>query len=243
MESTANVQNAKSVAKNIEFFADNDQYKTLQNDLELYQFMALSATHETASARRLLDIGNGGVFIYPIEHIPEVEAIDIFVEEDFASRYPTVKWSQVSALEMNFERGFDTVVAVNTLHHVVGDSVKTTYDNLQEIMTRSYEVLEPGGKLLLIESTVPAWFLWFYKIAFGILVKCWPLKHPPTFQFHFREILSAASKAGFVLKEFCFVPKTSDVMTLGFRVKRWMTPIQVGKFVLVRPANSSEVRR
>ena len=71
--------------------------------------------------------------------------------------------------------------------------------------------------------------------AVRLLVAIWPLKHPPTFQFHFRDILEAASRAGFEVREFCWVPKTSDVMTLGFRVKRWMTPIQVGKFVLIKP--------
>jgi hypothetical protein len=76
-------QNTKSIAKNQDFFADNDWYKRLQNELELYQFIAKSATHETAGAKRLLDIGNGGIFIFPVAHIPEVEAIDLFVEEGY----------------------------------------------------------------------------------------------------------------------------------------------------------------
>lgn len=224
-------QSTKSVAKNQDFFADNDLYKRLQSELELYLFIAKSAAHETAHARRLLDIGNGGVFIFPIGHIPDVEAIDIFVEEDFKTRYPTVKWTQMSALDMHFDRPFDTTIAINTLHHVIGDTVKTTYENLDKIMGEVARNLEPNGRFILLESTVPAWFIAPYKLIFALLVKCWPLKHPPTFQFHFRDIFAAAEKAGLQLEEFCWIPKTSDLMTLGFRVKLWMSPIQMGKFV------------
>ena len=224
-------QNTKSVAKNQDFFADNDYYKTLQGELELYQFIAKSAAHETATAQRLLDIGNGGVFIFPIAHIPEVEAIDIFVEEDFKKRYPTVRWSQMSALDMHFDRPFDTAIAINTLHHVIGDTVKATYQNLDKIMEEVSRNLEPNGRFVLLESTVPAWFIGPYKLIFKWLVQLWPLKHPPTFQFYFRDILAAADKAGLVLEEFCWIPKTSDFMSLGFRLKPWMSPIQMGKFI------------
>jgi SAM-dependent methyltransferase len=229
-------QNVKSAAKNRDFFADNDLYKTLQNKLEIYQFIAKSAAHETASAHRLLDIGNGGVFIFPIGHIPDVEAIDIFVEKDFKTRYPTVKWSQMSALDMHFDKPFDTVIAINTLHHVIGDTVKATYENLDRIMEEVTKNLEPNGKFVLLESTVPAWFIAPYKFIFALLIKLWPLKHPPTFQFYFRDILAAGDKAGLQLKEFCWIPKTSDFMTFGYRVKPWMSPIQMGKFVFIKQA-------
>lgn len=238
MNKPIQTQNVKSVAKNQEFFTDNDWYKTLQNELELYRFMAMSAAHETAHSRRLLDIGNGGIFIFPIGHIPEVEAIDIFVEKTFEERHPTVKWTQMSALDMQFERPFDTVVAVNTLHHIIGDTVKATYDNLDRVMVQVEKTLEPGGKFVLLESTVPAWFLAPYKMIFPLLVKLWPLKHPPTFQFFFRDILAAGKNAGLELQEFCWIPKTSDFLTMGYRVKRWMTPIQVGKFIFVKRPQS-----
>ena len=79
---------------------------------------------------------------------------------------------------------------------IIGDSVAATYGNLDKIMREVAKVLEPAGKFVLLESTVPAWFLAPYKIAFPLLLKLWPLKHPPTFQFYFREIVAAAEKAG-----------------------------------------------
>ena len=82
-------QNRAALEKNQDWFADNDWYKNLQQELELYRFIALSAAHETRHARRLLDVGNGGVFTFPIAHIPEVVALDVFVDASFRERYPS----------------------------------------------------------------------------------------------------------------------------------------------------------
>ncbi len=228
-------QHASSVESNAEFFADNARYKQAQTELELYRFIALAASHETKHARALLDIGNGGVFEYPIDHIPRVVALDVFVEADFATRYPHVEWRQVSALDMAFTERFDTVVAINTLHHVIGTSVDATYANLRELMRRAAACLEPDGKIVIIESTMPRWFVRLYSQFFGLVLKVWRLRHPATFQFYFRDIIEAGQAAGLELKELTFIPKTSDFIFLGRQVKPWMAPIRVGKFVFARP--------
>jgi len=231
MRSSGAGQETGVIASNASWFADNTSYKAAQQDLELYRLIALAAAHETERSQVLLDIGNGGIFVYPISHISRVVAIDVFIEEDFSRRYPTVEWRNVSALDMSFGEKFDTVLAINTLHHIVGPSVGSTYANLSELMKRSRACLIPGGKLVLIESTMPGWFVRLYGSLFPLALRLWPLSHPPTFQFHYRDILSAAAAAGFQLREFTWIPKTSDFLFLGRRVKRWMAPIRVGKFV------------
>ena len=227
-------QQATAVVKNVEFFADNDEYKSAQKRLEHYRLVALAASHETEGSRALLDIGNGGVFEYPLAHIPRVVAIDVFVEEHFAGRYPNVEWRQMSALEMEFAERFDTVIAINTLHHIIGSSVEATYANLAEFMKRAAGCLESDGKLVVIESTMPRWFVRPYSVLFPLVLKLWPLTHPPTFQFYYREIIRAAEEAGLEVREFTWIPKTSDVLFLGWQIKRWMAPVRVGKFVFTR---------
>jgi len=224
-------QQSTARQKNAAFFADNAAYKSAQKRLETYRYIALAASHETADSRALLDIGNGGVFEYPIDHIQRIVAIDVFVEKDFAERYPHVEWRQVSALEMDFRERFDTVIAVNTLHHIVGPSVRATYANLAEFMKRTTGCLCEDGKLVVIESTMPKWFVRLYSWCFPLVLALWPLSHPPTFQFHFRDIVSAAEQAGLSLREFTWIPKTSDVLFLGWQIKSWMVPIRIGKFV------------
>jgi len=227
-------QDESALQKNRDFFADNDGYKRIQGELEHYRFIALSAAEAVQGARRLLDIGNGGIFVFPIDQIEEVVAIDVFVEEGFSQRYPKVRWLQMSALDMSFHEEFDTVTEVNTLHHIIGSTVRETYRNLDRFFQGAYAALSPNGRLILLESTVPVWFLAPYKVAFAAFVKIWPLKHPPTFQFHYRDLLHCAESKGFELREFCWIPKTSDILAFGRRVKPWMTPIRTAKMIFVK---------
>ena len=55
-----------AVRKNAEFFAENDWYKSNQSRLEMYRLIAEAAAQEVRTAKSILDIGNGGIFIFPI---------------------------------------------------------------------------------------------------------------------------------------------------------------------------------
>lgn len=228
-------QDEEALRKNAAWFAENEQYKSNQSRLETYRLIADSASHEVENARHLLDIGNGGVFIFPIGHIARIEAIDVFVEEAFTVRYPGVEWRQMNVLDLDDQDKFDTIIAINCLHHVVGRNVDQCYQNLNRIFAVTFRALQPDGKLVLIESIVPAWFLKLYKPIFPILLKLWPLKHPPTFQYNYRDIRTAAIAAGFERVEMAWIPKIGNIMTLGIQLPGWLTPIRVGKFVYRKP--------
>jgi SAM-dependent methyltransferase len=235
-------QNEEALRKNAAFFAENDWYKSNQNRLETYRLIAESASHEVESAKALLDVGNGGVFIFPIDHIPHVEAIDLFVEESFSQRYPKVRWRAINVLDFNDEDRFDTIIAINCLHHVVGSDVAQCYRNLALTFSVMFRALQGGGKLVLLESTVPAWFLRIYKPLYPVLLKIWPWTHPPTFQYHFRDIQATALKTGFERVEMAWIPKMGNIMTLGFEVPGWLSPIRIGKFVYRKPGKHLSIR-
>jgi SAM-dependent methyltransferase len=201
----------------------------------MYRLIAESAAQEVKTANRILDIGNGGIFIFPIDHIPRVEAIDLFVDESFSVRYPDVHWRKMSVLELDDDEKFDTIIAINCLHHVIGKDAAQCYQNLNRIFEVTFRALQPEGKLVVIESTVFGWFLTMYKLIFPILLKLWPLSHPPTFQYHYRDIDRAADSAGFKSGETTWIPKIGNVMTLGVELPAWLIPIRVGKFVYKKP--------
>jgi SAM-dependent methyltransferase len=220
-----------AIRKNAEFFAENDWYKSNQGRLEMYRLIAESATEEVKTARQILDIGNGGIFIFPIDHIPHVEAIDLFVDESFSARHPEVHWRKMSVLDLDDQAKFDTIVVTNCLHHVIGKNVAQCYQNLNRIFEVTFRALQPGGKLVVIESTVPHWFLTMYKPVFPVLLKLWALNHPPTYQYHHLDIDHAAERAGFEDGKTTWIPKVGNIMTLGLELPAWLTPIRVGKFV------------
>lgn len=242
MNSSEVGQNEEALRKNAAFFAENQWYKSNQNRLETYRLIANAAAHEIEAAKSLLDIGNGGVFICPIDHIPHVEAIDVFVDESFSQRYPRVRWREMNILDLEDQEQFDTIIAINCLHHVVGSDVGQCYQNLARILSVVFRALQTGGKLVLIESTVPAWFLKVYKPLYPYLLKAWPLRHPPTFQYNFRDIGVAAIKAGFEGVEMAWIPKIGNIMTLGFEVPGWMSPILIAKLVYRKPRKLSLVQ-
>jgi SAM-dependent methyltransferase len=242
MNSSEVGQNEAALRKNAAFFAENDWYKSNQHRLETYRLIAHAAAHEIAAAQSLLDIGNGGVFIYPIDHIPHVEAIDVFVDESFSQRYPRVCWRAMNILDLADQDHFDTIIAINCLHHVVGSDVGQCYQNLARILSVVFRALQSGGKLVLIESTVPVWFLKVYKPLFPYLLKLWPLRHPPTFQYNFRDIGLAATEAGFAEVEIAWIPKIGNIMTLGFEVPGWVSPIRIAKLVYRKPGKLSSVQ-
>lgn len=228
-------QSNATIRKNAKFFADNHWYKSNQGKLEIYRLIAESAAEEVRTARQILDIGNGGIFIFPIDHIPKVEAIDLFVDESFSARHPEVNWRQMSVLDLDDHDKFDTIIAINCLHHVIGKNVTQCYQNLNRIFEVTFRALQPEGKLVVLESTVFRWFLTMYKPAFPIILKLWPLSHPPTFQYHHCDIHRAAESAGFNPGKTTWIPKLGNVMTLGMELPSWLTPIRVGKFVFTKP--------
>jgi SAM-dependent methyltransferase len=235
LKKQATGQSAVVVRQNAGFFAENDWYQSNQGRLAMYRLIAQSAAQEVTTANRILDIGNGGIFIFPIGHIPRVEAIDIFVDASFSLRYPDVDWRQMSVLDLDDDDKFDTIIAINCLHHVIGRDVAQCYQNLNRIFEVTFRALQPGGKLVVLESTVFRWFLTIYKPIFSTLLKLWPLSHPPTFQYHSRDIDLAAASAGFKLGETTWIPKTGNIMTLGIELPGWLAPIRVGKFVYRKP--------
>jgi hypothetical protein len=82
-------------------------------------------------------------------------------------------------------RPFDTIIEINTLHHISGDSVPMTYANLERFFAAAACNLEPNGKAVLIESTVPRWFLRPYKLIYPALLKFWPCHIRRRFNFIF----------------------------------------------------------
>jgi 2-polyprenyl-3-methyl-5-hydroxy-6-metoxy-1,4-benzoquinol methylase len=138
-------QTSAAIRKNADFFAENDWYKSNQGRLATYRLIAESAAYEVKKASRILDVGNSGIFAFPIDHISRVEAIDLFVDKTFSVRHPDVHWRKMSVLDLKDEDEYDTIIAINCLHHVIGKNVAQCYENLTRIFEVTFRALEQGG--------------------------------------------------------------------------------------------------
>ncbi len=227
-----------TTAENIEWFADNDQYIESQSRLEHYQHVKRSVERELPGVRRLLDIGNGGFFNYDTNIVSEVTAVDLFLK-DGPGPLPNSTFRQGSLLELPFPEGtFDCVLLQNVFHHVTGRSVAENHQNLDRGLHEIHRCLAPGGKAVIIESTVGRIFYQLERALFRPALAIKRGGHPVTFQFTPHQIVDAATATGLIVEELTFVPTGSFVLQMGYKWPSALTPVKPIKLVLRKQAAS-----
>ena len=147
----------------------------------------------------------------------------------------------MSVLDLKDEDKYDTIIAINCLHHVIGRNVAQCYENLTRIFEVTFRALQPEGKLVVIESTVFSWFLNLYKPLFPILLKMWPLKPSTHFSIPLSATLSrAADSAGFRPGETTWIPKSRQHHDPWSRVTRLADADSSWKVRLSKAGRSSQ---
>jgi SAM-dependent methyltransferase len=223
-----------TVATNSEWFDDNDRYIENQAKLECYQHIKQIVEREVRGVGDLLDVGNGGFFNYDTHLAENVTAVDLFLKPGPG---PTSNSTFVagSFLELPFaDESFDCILQQNVFHHVTGRSVTENHQNLRRCMSEMYRCLRPGGKAVIIESTVGPFFYLFECVAFWPLLKVKRGGHPVTFQFTARQILRCADECGFRLDEYTLVPRGRFLLQFGYTWPSVLTPATPVKVVLRR---------
>jgi hypothetical protein len=71
-------QDPLSRRQNEGFFRGNDTYTRNVTRLETYMNIRAAVSDAIAEARRLLDVGNGGVFVYDTSLAAEIVGVDLF---------------------------------------------------------------------------------------------------------------------------------------------------------------------
>ncbi len=234
-------QTKKSAEKNADFFLNNyEEYRDNVNSLDSYAAMSLALSEELGSVNYLLDIGNGGVFDYKTSSINKIVGLDLFLDKlPGGAQIPkNVEMIQGSALNIPANlNGFDTVVMVMLIHHLVGTSVFDCIENIKRAISEAYRVLSPGGKLVIMESCVPEWFYKFekvvYKPASFLIEKL--INHPPTLQYPSAFLVSLIDEAGFENISSNNIPLGKYILQFGIKCPTWVTPVQPVLFSAIKP--------
>ncbi len=211
-------QDAHAAAQNREFFAHDERYARRNARLAITRNTRDALNRQLEGARRVLDVGNGGVFDYDTSLATEIVAVDLFLDELPPERFPpNVVARRGSALDLPEPDGaYDVVLLSYVIHHLVGESADDVDANTVRALAEATRVLRPGGRLVVVESCVPKWFHRFERRAFGALRRLstsrW-MHHPPTLQLpsdRIAEIMRARLRdvrveriaAGWVLLQF-----------------------------------------
>jgi len=230
-------QSDVSTQKNAEFFLDEyESYKENVATIDTYQSISSALSKKLYDTKRLLDVGNGGVFAYDTTGVKEIVGLDLFLYDlpKDINLPENVTMVQGSALDIPIDLiNYKVVVVVMLIHHLIGKTVTESIENIHRLLSEVHRVLLPGGKLVIVESCIPYWFFLFEKLVFipASFVIEKTMKHPPTLQYPESFIRNILGSAGFSNIESKFIPKGKYVIQYGLKVPSWITPVQPVLFV------------
>ena len=180
-------------------FFEGDVYREQVEELECFRHIGTAISREVEGVDRLLDLGNGGVFAYETECAREVVAVDLFLEDLPASRFPanvTPRNGDALALEEEPE-SYDAVLIGFLFHHLVGSRPDDLMANIRRVLADAERLLRPGGRLIVPESCVPAWFYRVERALFRPLTaitKTGLMSHPATLQVTYPMLLELVAE-------------------------------------------------
>jgi SAM-dependent methyltransferase len=228
-----------TIDTNSAWFNDNDHYMKAQTRLECYRNIRRVVEREVRGLNQLLDIGNGGFFNYDTATVGHVTAVDLFLQDGPG---PTANstFRAGSFLHLPFpEQSFDGVLQQNVLHHVTGRTVRENFSNMSRCLAEMFRVLRPGGKVVIVESTVGPLFNLLEQFFYRPLLWIKRGGHPVTFQFTPRQLLGAAGDAGLELEEFSWIPRGPFILQFGYLWPCILTPAKPAKLIFRRPQSQA----
>jgi SAM-dependent methyltransferase len=217
---------------NSEWFHENDHYMETQARLECYQHIQRAVEREVRGEGDVLDVGNGGFFNYDTALAGHVTAVDLFLA-DGPGPTPNSAFRKGSFLQLPFpDASFDCVLQQNVFHHVVGRTVADNFRNLRLCMAEMYRCLRPGGKAVIVESTVNFAFYLFERVVFRPFQFFKRGGHPVTFQYTARQLVRVGLECGFRLEELAYIPRGLLLLQFGYRWPSCLTPASPVKLIL-----------
>jgi ubiquinone/menaquinone biosynthesis C-methylase UbiE len=237
-------QSRSSVDSNVAFFRDSlDSYNGYVQTLDTYAAIRARIDEALTGLTSVLDIGNGGVFDYDAQRVPEIVGLDLFLDQIDKTRCPAnVRFVSGSALDLPMRDGtFDGVIINMLLHHLVGRTVDESIRNVKGALGEALRVLKPGGRLILIESCTPRWFYAFERLVFRAASRVIHLftSHPITLQYPPGQIAQYIRDLGEPV-EVTRIPKGRWVLQYGVKVPSFVTPICPYRFIAQKREGSAD---
>ena len=234
-------QDATSAEQNAEFFARPKHAHDVA-ELDTYRLIREAATRELSGTRRLLDVGNGGVFDYDTTQVKEIVAVDLFLDRLPASHFPeNVTARKGDALTLDEpDEAYDVVLEALLYHHLVGARAGDSISNIRTAIAEAARVLRPGGRLVVTESCVPRWFYGVERAMFRPLAALASTRllggHPAVLQVPFG-LLQELVAERLEIERAYRVPRGRWTTQFGVRWPTLLTPARAVVVVARKPGD------
>ena len=227
----------ENLQKTQDFLSQWGGYHQLVNELDTYRHTTAALSGEIHG--RLLDVGNGGVFNYDLNAAKEIVVVDLSEELVNSPTKPanvTFIWGDATSMPVD-NNSFDTCLHQFLLHHLAEKSFAVTRQRTQQAIREAYRALKPGGRLVLIESCLPAPWEWAERLLFPVFRRVVArMGHPIVFQWNWNQLAGFARDVGFEKVELTRVSLGKWIIQLGRRWPTALTPVRVYKIVAHKPA-------
>jgi SAM-dependent methyltransferase len=222
---------------NARYFDAWRDYQQLVGSLDTYDRTTRALVGELRG--RVVDVGSGGVVNYGGAGITELVLVDISTEYlAHVTLPPGAVPMTGSAVALPLGDGtFDCLLMQMLVHHLAESDFQTTRTRVRQAFREAYRVLAPGGKIVVLESTVNRGFELAERISFPLTRRVLRLMgHPLVFQWTPHRLGAFAREAGFTAVRPTRIPRGRWMIFLGRRWPTFLVPVSLYKIVATKPA-------
>lgn len=177
----------------------------------------------------ILDIGNGGIFNYDTTKAKRIIALDLSPNLiSNASEAKNIEYRVGNIIELDMhEPEFDQAVMDMLIHHLADKKISITRNNVLKAFKNTYNVLKPGGELIIMESCLPKFFEVNEKLFFPLFrLLTSILKHPIVFQWNWNSLVVLLKEAGFKNVTLDPVNLGKRIIHLGIKIPTKISPVK-----------------
>lgn len=199
----------------------------------LYKNMGKIINRNVSDGDNVLDIGNGGIVNYDYKRMNRLVCADLYVSELAQKKYKDednvdfVKGDILNLTQEESLRGYkpDVIIVQTVIHHLARGTYRDTVANVEKAIRECMEMLECGGRLVILESTVTAWFEKIERIMYPLMQLFFRVcKFGAVYQFSSKSLYRLISNMGLEIKESEEVELDKYVWIMNCKVSSKLTP-------------------
>ncbi len=197
-----------------------DDYKKASDSWAPIYAQIESVVSQAIKGKSVLDIGNGGYFPYATQDAKSVTVLDISPKMLERINQPNIIKKVGNALELDNikNESCDIILYSLCIHHIQGKTHSESMNMLNQLLSRAYQKLKPGGQIIIAEPTTSGFYYVLQRALFQLTKFVLGIFNIPMIFFHHaKEIQMGLAQA--------FSQSQDQINLKELRVEGWVDPM------------------